>query len=238
MINEPQSPQNQGFGGIFTKLKQVVFTEEYLEATGQKTQKTEINPNSTVLKPTTSLKTENVTVSNGNENYVKEMVEKVYSFLEKVNKPGIDFMELWNAAEKMGGVTEQNLQNAFTALKIATGDTLTTDELIRSGKSYKTEINKLIESNIKEKQNERLKILSNQESEKSNLETEITDTAEQIEILQKSLNEKREKLASIDARYKPEVLNLENKISAGSSALNFVNTEMQSVIDLISKIKF
>jgi len=33
----------------------------------------------------------------------QEMKDKVYSLLDKINKPGIDFFEVWDAAEQMDG---------------------------------------------------------------------------------------------------------------------------------------
>jgi hypothetical protein len=33
-----------------------------------------------------------------------------------MNKPGVDFFEVWNAAVEMGGANANNLKSAFTSL--------------------------------------------------------------------------------------------------------------------------
>jgi len=51
------------------------------------------------------------------EEGTKDMKLKVYQLLENLNKPGIDFFEVWNAAVEMGGANTNNLKAAYTAAR-------------------------------------------------------------------------------------------------------------------------
>src|SRR6185436_8109970 len=145
MENGKKDTENSGFGGILKGLKKLAFKDEYLES-----EKTSTNTDFETNKVSNNQAPVQNYVANAPSTQsapadVEGMIKKIYGVLEKKNQPGIDFLELWNSAEAMGGATPQNLQNSFKALKIATGNTLTIKALVDSGEFYKKELESLIE---------------------------------------------------------------------------------------------
>ncbi len=96
--------ENIKFGNIFKRIGSLVFTEEYLQTQNPADNKPEVKDVKTALNsqpPAAPQNTGGNFFNAGTAN--NDMIKKVYSLLGSINKPGIDFMELWDAVEAMGG---------------------------------------------------------------------------------------------------------------------------------------
>jgi archaellum component FlaC len=213
-----------GFSGIFSGLKKMVFTEDYLETGNTDTQ------NKQTAAPTASKTATPVSNNTGiiTTNIASDdMVQKIYSLFETMNKPGIDFFELWNAAEAMGGVTVNNLQNAFTTLKVLGLDK---DTVLNTGEAYCTELQNRLNADIQKKKDEKESIALALQNEKKQLERDKQDFENKIQLLSSQLTETTTKLNQLDSKYTPQIQGIETKIQSGVNALNVVVSEIKSVL--------
>lgn len=213
-----------GFSGIFSGLKKMVFTEDYLETgnTDKDNKQTAATNSSKTANPisnNTGIITTNIASD--------DMVQKIYSLFETMNKPGIDFFELWNAAEAMGGVTVNNLQNAFTTLKVLGLDK---DTVLNTGEAYCTELQNRLNTDIQKKKDEKESISLALQNEKKQLERDKQDFENKIQLLSSQLTETTTKLNQLDSKYTPQIQGIEAKIQSGVNALNVVVSEIKSVL--------
>jgi hypothetical protein len=223
--------KEKGFGGIFSGLKKMIFTEDYIEST--QNVNTTIKSNSFGEDPRSSNSAAAINTNTSITSNVvapKEMVEKIYGLLENINKPGIDFFELWNAAEAMGGINATNIQNAFTTLKVLG---LTKETLLSSGNGYVQELQEKINADIKSKQDDKNNMLLLQKNEKTQLQADKGNLEKQIQDLNKALSETNSKLGNIESKFAPQISAIETKIQVGSTALNMVTSEMKTVLETI-----
>lgn len=234
---------NQGFGnGILKGLKRVLFTSAPDE-TSNTTYPTDPSSQTPNKLPIINPKVTDTTMVNtqfpvaplpedGNE--VKDMKLKVYQLLEQMNKPGVDFFEVWNAAVEMGGANANNLKSAFTSLRFA-DKSLSKPRLIESGNGYVKDLQSVFETESKKRQQEKVSIAAEKEQVRTGLISEIESIQMQITDLQKKMDIQQQKLLSLDENYNPRLHAIEQKINNGSDAVQSVLAEMQQVLQIINK---
>ncbi len=237
--------EKSGFGSILSKLKGAIFTQEFLDSKeeGKNSQETsakkaDIAASNNSIKDTV-VPTKNAVVPPVATNTFvpqaaqDEMISKVHGLLESINKPGIDFFELWNAAEAMGSINAQNVNNAYVALKIASGNTLNKEAILDSGKYYADNLKATLENDVKSKMAERDSLTNHKTQTKNVLGQEITDLNNKIADMQKQLQEKNTRLANIEQEFDPKVKEIEQKITIGQTAVQAVVNEINQVLDLV-----
>ncbi len=228
------SNDNSKFGGIFSKLGKLVFTEDYLaENAPEPTEKimpssgnTESGNQSTVSAPS---------APSYSGSPKQEVLTKVRNLVASMNKPGIDFLELWNAAEAMGSINDNTVQNAFVALKIASGNMLTKANVLSTGESYCAELKAALESDVQEKIKNKNKLNEQKNNSRNSLSNEITELNNKIVEMQNVLKEKNTKLQNIDADFDPKLAEIDEKINNGKQAVDAVVAEMQSVLTIAAR---
>ncbi len=236
--DKDQKPSGGLFGGIRNAFLNAVTTEEYREqiaekqgssegpvAQSQKTEPLSATPNG---RPFTSPE---------DSADAEKIAHKMFSFVEKLNQDGIDFFELWNAVEEIGGVNPQNIQVVYKTLFAASGKTLTVEKIISTGNYYIDELQKQITTDLGRKQKEKENLLTEQTTEKSRLNSEVEDLKIRIVNLQNELTEKQQSLNQIDGRYSLRVVAVEKQIQAGTAGLNKMLMTMQGIIGEVQKIK-
>jgi hypothetical protein len=164
----------------------------------------------------------------------KDMKLKVYQLLEQINKPGVDFFEVWNAAVEMGGANANNLKSAFTSLRFA-DKSLSKSRLIESGNGYVKDLQSVFETESKKRQQEKASIAAEKEQVRTGLTSEIEGIQMQITELQKKMDIQQQKLLSLDENYNPRLHAIEQKINNGRDAVQSVLAEMQQVLQIINK---
>ncbi|SEW51808.1 hypothetical protein [Chitinophaga arvensicola] len=163
---------------------------------------------------------------------VKQMKVKVLEMLEKLNEPGVDFFEVWNAAAEMGNVNEGTLKAAFTSLKYV-DKTLTKEKLSTSGERYATELQKVIDRESSQKEQQKQTIEQNLVKEKANLTEEISQLERQLAQLQQQLGEKQIYLKEINSKYEPQLRDIDSKIAVGKTAVAEVISDIRNALNLI-----
>jgi hypothetical protein len=220
------SNETSTFGGIFSKLSKLVFVDELQPNSSDKKAIVNDNPSTPLPKPETVVNSSNPVSAS------EEMIAKVHGLVESINKPGIDFFELWNAAEAMGGISSSSVTNAFVALKVASGDTLTKSVILSTGEYYCQALKDALASDIAQKTTMKQELLDNRSSNNKNLTQEIADLNQKISELQQNLQNKTKELQNLDANYEPKVKAIDDKINSGNAAVEKVISEMRNVINM------
>lgn len=166
---------------------------------------------------------------------VKQMKIKVLEMLEKLNQPGIDFFEVWNASAEMGGVDGNTLKAAFTSLKYVDKG-LNKDKVKTSGQYYLDELQNVINRETAQKQQQKQTIEQNQVKEKANLGEEILQLEKKLEELSRQLQTKQKELREINSKYEPQIRDIDNKISIGNTAVAEVVADIRHALNLIDNV--
>jgi hypothetical protein len=230
------SDEKSAFGGIFSKLGKLVFTDEYMNANTVEDKAATVTSTPQV-QPTAAAPSSSSSINyTGSAGVVSEdMLAKVHGLVEKINKPGIDFFELWNAAEAMGGISETSVANAFVALKIASGNTLTKATVLSTGEFYCAELKGALDSDVQQKAEIKQRIIDAKSNSSKSLSAEIADLNARIIEMQNLLKEKNLKLQNIDSEFDPKLKEIEDKIKNGNAAVDAVINEMRTVISIANK---
>lgn len=220
--------EKSNFDAIFGFIKNMGVKEEFKEKIKEEEQKI-----TNVLKysePQTSLQQPIINNSDSTE-----MTNKLIEYIRTINEDGIDFFEVWESTQIMGG-TKENLKQAFTILKVASGNQLTVDKVISSATRYKTKLNELVSGNIYEKKKTRDSLLENQSNEKISLEKNIEELTKNIEKLNLELSTKKSVLQNIDSKYTPEINSINKQISIAETCLNAIIEKINNTIENIKTI--
>ena len=224
------SDNNDSFGsGILKGLKKVLFTssQEDLQPVQVKEPQVEKIPVQVTAKP--------VTIDSfSEESGSRDMKLKVYQLLENMNKPGVDFFEVWNAAVEMGGINSSNIKSAFTSLRFA-DKSLSKAKLIETGSAYMAGLKTVIESESQKRLEEKARLDKEKEQVKSSLVADIDSLEQQIISLQERLTSKKSERDTIEEKYNPRIAEIDLKINAGRQSVGSVLKEMQEVMDIINK---
>lgn len=217
-------------------LNRILFSEE--KSDFEKDTEAENNKNESKKKqfmPSSqpdSAKTASVgSVSNTIDN---ELVDKIYAFLKSIDKPGVDFLELWNVTNAMdGGINETNIKTAYTTLKIVSQNALTLKHIESTGLYYKQEIETLIKKDVSKKEEEKTRLNQEVELKKGECENKIKSLKQQIESLTMQLDSTEKQLNLLSLQYEPQIKLIDKKISNGIKASNAVVNEIESLINLV-----
>jgi hypothetical protein len=224
------SDNNDRFGSDILKgLKRVLFTSS---ADNEKAVSSDAETHVPRQNPEPSKP--QVTESYQEEPGMKDVKLRVYQLLENMNKPGVDFFEVWNAAVEMGGPSSANIKSAFTSLKFA-DKSLTKAKLQETAAAYMTGLKTVIEAESQKRLEEKARLDKEREQVKSSLVAEINTIEQQIADLQERLSAKKSERDTVNDKYDPKIAEIDQKINTGKKSVNSVLTEMQQVLDIINK---
>ncbi|MCZ4245789.1 hypothetical protein [Pedobacter punctiformis] len=221
--------------GILNSLKKLIFedSDEVADIMPDK-------PQSSV--PGSTKTTEPVTNQpkvNLNENIaaigvtdIKQMKVKVLGILEKMNEPGLDFFEVWNAAAEMGSIDATTIKAAFTSLKYVE-KSLNKEKLLTSGRNYAAGLKKVIDQESSQKQQQKQNIENSLIEEKDSLVNEIKSIEQNITDLKAKLLIKEQDLKSINAKYDPQLTDIDQKIALGNAAVSEVIADIEKTLNII-----
>jgi hypothetical protein len=229
-----EEPVNNSFG-ILKSLKKLIFEDSPEPAVPEpKTSVAQAAPEVKAATPVTKNPQTNLTQNTSDlpVGDVKQMKLKVLEILERINEPGVDFFEVWNAAAAMGAVDAGSLKAAFTSLKYA-DKTLDKDKLIRTGESYAAELKRVIDKETAQKQAQKESIEQSQVAEKANLSTEVEKLQQDIEALKEKLSARQKELKEINSKYEPQLKDIDAKIALGNTAVTEVITDIENALKII-----
>ncbi len=165
---------------------------------------------------------------------VESVSKKAYEMLSSINQPGIDFMEVWNAAEENGGVNASSLKMAFKTLTFA-DKALSKEKVLETGAYYKSALQKALDEDVAKKQNELKQLQTQKESTGQSLKQTVEQTQKQITELQQLLTEKTKELNQLNDNFEPRMKAIEQRITTGQQAIGSVIKKMDGVIQIIQK---
>jgi hypothetical protein len=214
MADQSTSPGS----GILRGLKKVLFTQDEAPAAAT-SQELDQPP---------------APVQHADSGSTADMKLKVYQLLESLNKPGMDFFEVWNAAVEMGGANSANLRAAFTSLRFADKQ-LTKEHLLQSGREYIMALQQVIEKESARRVEEKNLLETQRESTRRRLDEDIQRIEAELEALEEKRESLRRERDGIDERFVPRIREIDQKIDAGQRAVDEVIGDMQAVIGLLQQ---
>ena len=231
-----EEPANRSFG-ILKSLKKLIFedapeTNVVAEPPADVKTTEAKNPEGVTINPHTNL-TQNT--SDLPINNVKEMKVKVLEILERINEPGIDFFEVWNAAAEMGSVDANSIKAAFTSLRYV-DKTLDKNKLLSTGEKYAAELKIIIDKESGDKQRQKESIEQELVKEKARLSEEIALMEQNIIELQEKVSLRQGELKGINSKYVPQLEQIDQKIAIGHTAVSEVIADINNALSIIKKI--
>ncbi|QIL42435.1 hypothetical protein G7074_26140 [Pedobacter sp. HDW13] len=218
--------------GILNSLKKLIFEDSDAPGSTQDQQPASIStktPEPVTNQPQVNLK-ENVSPIGVTD--VKQMKVKVLGILEKMNEPGLDFFEVWNAAAEMGSIDASTIKAAYTSLKYVEKD-LNKQKLLTTGRSYATELKKVIEQESSQKQQQKQNLENSLIDEKNDLINEIKTIEQNIADLKAKLQNKEQDLKNLNVKYDPQLKDIDQKIALGNAAVNEVIADIEKALSII-----
>lgn len=228
-----QDSANKGSNSLFGGLKKLLFKDEFV-APGPPVNDTTQPERTVPVAPQQNVPVKSFDAPATSGTVDEQMKAKVYQMLESINQPGVDFLEVWNAAEENGGPTAQTVKMAYNTLKYA-DKSLTKEKLLSSGAYYIGELQKTIEADIQKKNAQRQHLEEEKSGKRQTLSTAVQDIERQIAELQKTLTARQNELSGLDATYEPKIQELQTKIATGKTAIYSMIQQMQSMLNIVEK---
>lgn len=166
---------------------------------------------------------------------LKEGIRRnIMQLLDARNKQGVDFLEVWRAAQDMGGATPANIRMAFTSLKHA-DPVLSRERLLQTGQDYILELESAFSGELKKREAERVTLKLQKEQARVTLQKSIGDLEAQIAALQIDLDLRKKEWQELQQPSDPGLALVESKIRYGKEAMDTVVLEIQQVLSIIQQ---
>lgn len=226
----------RGIGkGFLQGLKKVLFTPEISPADNRPGSTTPAgNPAGTEKAGTTAPIEHHPAIQGAETVVTQDMKARVYELLDKLNQEGVDFFEVWNAAQEMGGANATNIRAAYTSLRFADRK-LSKQSLLQSGRDYVQALQRVIETESAKRLQEKSALEKEREDTRARLDTDIRGMEAEIRALQEKLSALTDQRQRIDDTFSPRIREIEIKIDAGRQAVDAVMQEMQAVIAIMER---
>jgi hypothetical protein len=168
--------------------------------------------------------------SNGSvpQEYINKAIEVYRNGFDSLNQAGYDFYEFFQAVMQVGVDNPQIYAMAFT-MGSAMDKSVTKDKLLQSADFYTNEIMKVYNNFVSQGAEKRQQLLSQKESENHSLTMELDTMVQQMEALKIQIQDRQNKLNAIDGKYSPMIQEVENKISANTTAKDQIMGSIQQV---------
>lgn len=163
-----------------------------------------------------------------------EIRQKILQLLDARNKQGIDFLEVWRAAQDMGGVSATNVKLAFTSLKHADPQ-LSKERLVQTATAYITELETAFAQESAKREAEKQLLMQQKAQSEANLQRSIADLEKQIAILQQTLDAKKQEWQQLQQSQDPGLDSLDAKIRFGRDAMQSVVDEIRQAVSIIQQ---
>lgn len=168
------------------------------------------------------------TNSNLDENILQKVKESYAQNFVKLNKPGYDFFEYFNAIRKTGtdkpGVFSMALDMAS-----AMDSNITKGLLAAQASDYIQQINNIHANNLSKGEQKKSEILNSKNTESKNLSVELETLSQQLSVLQNQIEEKKRRLDNIENKYQPQIQEIEQKMLSNDFVKNQMILELDKV---------
>jgi hypothetical protein len=168
------------------------------------------------------------TNSNLDETILQKVKESYAQNFIKLNKPGYDFFEYFNAIRKTGtdkpGVFSMALDMAS-----AMDSNITKDLLAAQAADYIKQINNIHSNNLSKGEQKKTEILNSKSTESKNLSVELETLNQQLSAIQNQIEEKKRRLDNIEHKYQPQIQEIEQKMLSNDFVKNQMILELDKV---------
>lgn len=173
--------------------------------------------------------------------YLNEIIEVYEKGLEGINMPGYDFYDFFLAVKASGSQGDTVYRMAFQMGKTM-DNTITKEKLANDAEFYLSKINEVYQKFTSQGREKLGEIDEQQRLERERLsndsrqfEAEINKHRQEIQALEKKLNDARNVLAKIDEKYKPQSAVIQRKLEANDQAMEMSIQKLNSIKEGILK---
>jgi hypothetical protein len=219
--------QDSNGKGLLQGLKKILF-QDATTGNSQSTQPATIHHQEATPVAISSTK------SSDHAAVIGEIRKNILQVLDARNKQGVDFLEVWRAAQDMGGATAGNIRMAFTSLKHAE-PALDKQMLIQSAQVYISELESAFSTELNKREAERARLAQQQEEARIANQQTILGLEEQIRTLQAKLEVSKKEGQSMQQLSEPGIDALDAKIRYGKDAMDAVVQDIRQVMDIIQQ---
>lgn len=223
-MDQPQDSTGKGF---LQGLKKILFNDA-TPASNQSPQPSTVHhQEATVSAPPTTIQFDGNTVK-------ADIRQKILQLLDARNKQGIDFLEVWRAAQDMGGVSATNVKMAFTSLKHA-DPRLNKERLVQTATAYITELETAFSQESAKREAEKQALMQQKTQAQVSLQNTIADLEKQIALLTQTLDARKKEWQQLQQNHDPSLDSLDTKIRFGREAMDSVVQEIKQVVIIIQQ---
>lgn len=180
-----------------------------------------ITPVSTPVEPVTS---------DVCEPYMDQIMSMYEDGFKKLNQPGVEFYEFFEAV--VDGGIDQPIAYKM-ALKILQNQepSMSKETLISQSQFYIDELNKVHSTYQTQGTNKKSSIAIQQETEIDSIQSEISQLELQLQNIQSQIRDKKTKLNNIPASYKTELQEIDCKLMANDAAAQRIIKTIHTVVN-------
>jgi len=163
------------------------------------------------------------------QEHLDKAVEVYRNGFDSLNQDGYDFYEYYQAIQSAGADNAQVYPMAFAMAK-SMDKSLSKDKLIQQSEFYVSEITKQYNNYIASGNAKRQQLLDNKGHENQSLSSDLDLMKQQMEQLKIQIQDRENKLKSVDSKYAPQLSEIDSKLKANEMAKN-------QLLESIDKVK-
>lgn len=162
------------------------------------------------------------------EEHLNKAIEIYQNGFDSLNQSGYDFYEFYQAVTQGGITNPQSYKMAF-AMATAMDKSVTKTKLLQQSDFYVSEINKVYDDYVNKGSTKKKELIDQKNHENQSLVGELNLMKEQLEALTTQIQDRENKLASIDGKYSPKISEVDSKLAANDIAKNKVVESIEQV---------
>jgi hypothetical protein len=162
------------------------------------------------------------------EEHLNKAIEIYQNGFDSLNQAGYDFYEYYQTVTQ-GGITNPQTYSMAFAMATAMDKSVTKTKLLQQSDFYVTEINKVYNDYVTKGNAKKKELVDQKNHENQSLVGELNLMKEQLEALKTQIQDRENKLASIDGKYSPKISEVDSKLEANDIAKNKVVESIELV---------
>jgi len=170
------------------------------------------------------------TTNSGNisEEHLNKAMEVYQNGFDSLNQNGYDFYEYYRTVTQ-GGITNPQIYSMAFAMGTAMDKSITKNKLLQQSDFYLSEINKVYNDFVIKGNSKKKDFVDQKNHENQALVGELNLMKAQLETIKTQIQDRENKLASIDEKYHPKISEIDSKLAANDIAKNKVVESIELV---------
>jgi len=162
------------------------------------------------------------------EEHLNKAIEIYQNGFDSLNQNGYDFYEYFQTVIQGGITNPQTYKMAFSMGSVM-DKSVTKTKLLQQSDFYVSEINKVYNDYVTKGNAKKKELVDQKTHENQSLAGELNLMKEQLEALKTQIEDRENKLSSIDDKYFPKISELDSKLAANDIAKNKVIESIELV---------